>query len=97
MGITRDLEAKHLGLIHIDRPIYETDRGIHLLMAYGDRIVRVFVERAAIVGESGDPGEPCAALFERNRGHFELLAREKFRVDSQRASVTIKEIVESGA
>jgi hypothetical protein len=90
MSITKDLEAKRLGLSHVDRPGFETESGVYFLMAYGERIVRVFVERAAIIGESEDLGQSCAGLFATKRQRFELLAREKFRVNPQLARVVVR-------
>jgi hypothetical protein len=93
MGITRDLEAKRLGLVHVDRPFYETEKGIHFPMAYGDRTVRVFVERASIVGGSGY-AENCRARFEQSRDYFEFLAHEMFPAAPDRVRITItREIV----
>jgi hypothetical protein len=81
--------SKRLTLRHVDRPGYETDQGVHFPMMCGDRTVRVFVIRAAILGRATDPGGSCAKRFEDGRQLFEILAREKFDASSPRPSITV--------
>jgi Protein of unknown function (DUF1488) len=81
--------SKRLTLEHVDRPGYETDQGIHFAMMCGDRTVRVFVTRAAILGRATDPGGSCSKRFEDGRQLFEILAREKYDASSSRPSITV--------
>jgi hypothetical protein len=67
-------------LDHVDRPGYETARGVHFPMRHSDRTVRVLVPRAVLQNIQGlsHEGGGCLARFESHRREFEAVASDKF-------------------
>jgi hypothetical protein len=80
-------------LIHIDRPGFEDEDGVHFPMQCKDTIVQVLVTHAAIQG-GGRPRKDGGYVprFEAAREFFEILASKIFDAGPTEVTITRQDL-----